>query len=160
MDPNQFYLDFERVGEVLLSIIVLALLLERALSVPFENRWFMSRVLYKIKRAKDLPSFNDQTDTHPDKIISATPRFGAAKELITIGLSFAICLFWKFDAFSFLMPVSQTKDTWFGELLTAMIIAGGSKGAIKLFSDWLQIKSSAQVEIDAARARRPKKNKA
>jgi hypothetical protein len=38
-----------------------------------------------------------------------------------------------------------------GMLITAMIIAGGSKGAAKLFSDWMGIKSSAQKEVDEVR---------
>jgi hypothetical protein len=38
--------------------------------------------------------------------------------------------------------------TVFGMFLTAMIVAGGSKAAVKLFTDWMDIKSSAQREID------------
>ena len=40
VDPNLFFLDFERVSEVMLTIIVLALLIERALALLFESRLF------------------------------------------------------------------------------------------------------------------------
>ena len=43
MDPNLFHLDWERVGEVLTAIIVLAFVLERALAVLFESRLFVKR---------------------------------------------------------------------------------------------------------------------
>lgn len=41
MDPNLFYLDWERTFEVLVSIVVLAFLLERALALLFEYRFFV-----------------------------------------------------------------------------------------------------------------------
>ena len=42
MDPNLFHLDWERVSEVLVAIVILAFLLERALAVLFESRFFIS----------------------------------------------------------------------------------------------------------------------
>lgn len=159
MDPNEFYLDFMRVSEAIAIVVVMALFVERGLSVVFENRWFMSRVLYKVKRAKDVEGFDPMSDPSPDRIVQAEPRFGAAKELITVSLSFAVCRHWGIDVFSFIMPVMHPEVTLFGEFLTAMIIAGGSKGAIKLFSDWMNFKSSAQTEIDTFRERQRSKGK-
>ena len=159
MDPNLFHIDFAIVSEVIISIMLLALMLERALAVIFENRWFMQHFVYRITRARDLPDFDPASGMDPDKLIEVQPRFGALKELITVTVCLSVCIYWKFDAFSILMPVAQEKVTFFGEFLTAMIIAGGSKGAIKLFSDWLQIKSSAQTEIDVFRNRQRSKGK-
>lgn len=159
MDPNEFYLDFIRVSEAIAIIVVIAMMLERSLSVPFENRWFMEKVLYRIKRAKDMPGFNPDSDEAPDRVIQAEPRFGAAKELITIAVSFAVCRYWGIDAFSFIMPVMHPEVTLFGEFLTALAIAGGSKGAIRLFNDWLAFKSRAANEIDVVRERQRTKGK-
>lgn len=159
MDPNLFYLDFMRVSEAIATVVVMALFVERGLSVLFENRWFMSKVLYNMRRAKDMPDFDPATDPAPDRIVYAEPRFGAAKELITVSLSFAVCWYWAIDVFSFIMPVMHEEVTLFGEFLTALIIAGGSKGAIKLFSDWMNLKSSAQTEIDTFRERQRTKGK-
>ncbi len=55
MDPNLFHLDWERVGEVLVAIVILAFLLERALAVLFESRFFIKR--WKEKSLKELIAF-------------------------------------------------------------------------------------------------------
>jgi hypothetical protein len=142
VDPNLFFLDFERVSEVLLTILVLALLVERALALVFESRVFIERVAYTVKR---------EGGQEQGAITDAQPRNGGLKELIALGVSFYVCWWWDFDALSILLPVSHSTMTLLGELLTAMIVAGGSKGAAKLFTDWMGIKSTAQKEIDAIR---------
>jgi hypothetical protein len=161
IDPNLFYLDFSRVSEVLLTILVFALLLERALAIIFENKYFMDKFVYDVTRAKEDPQASlAQGVADPNAIVDVKPKFRGVKELIAFGVSFAVCWYWDFDALSVLMPVSHSRMTLFGELITAMVVAGGSKGAMKLFTDWLGIKSSAQKEIDEfrerqARARKP-----
>lgn len=142
VDPNLFFLDFERVSEVLLTILLLALLIERALALVFESRAFIERVAYNVKH---------EGGSTEGTITDAQPRNRGVKELIALGVSFYVCWHWDFDALSVLLPVSHNKMTLMGMLITAMIIAGGSKGAAKLFSDWMGIKSSAQKEIDAIR---------
>ena len=149
VDPNLFFLDFERVSEVILAIIVLALLIERALAVIFENRLFIEKVAYDVQRAPRTAS----ADGSAAPIVAVRSRNRGVKELIAIGVSFWVCWYWDFDALSILLPVSHSKMTLLGEFLTALIIAGGSKGAVKLFSDWMGIKSSAQKEIDAFKDR-------
>ena len=79
MDPNYFSIDTTRLIEVLLTIIVLSFFLERALSPLFESRFFIKR-------------FNQKS----------------VKELIAVLLGFAICWIWKFDAFSFIIPLEKT----------------------------------------------------
>ncbi|NQT03627.1 MAG: hypothetical protein HQ580_16480 [Planctomycetes bacterium] len=71
MDPNLFHLDWERVAEVLVAIIVLAFLIERALAVLFESRFFINR--WKER---------------------------SLKELIAFVVSVLACLYWDFDAVS------------------------------------------------------------
>jgi hypothetical protein len=112
MDPNLFHVDFERVGEVLVAIIVLAFFLERGLALLFEHRWYIKRL--------DQKGF---------------------KEPIAFLVALLICVTWQFDAVS---AVILTEKTYFlGYLVTAGIIAGGSKAAIKLFHDVMGVKSSA-----------------
>ncbi|MBN2520203.1 MAG: hypothetical protein JXB17_06850 [Bacteroidales bacterium] len=71
MDPNLFHLDWERLGEVLIAIVVLSFLIERALALLFESRFF-------IKRFKGR----------------------SIKELIALIVGATICWYWDFDALS------------------------------------------------------------
>lgn len=79
MDPNYFFIDWERLGEVLMTIIVFSFFLERALSPLFESRFFLNRF-----QGRSL------------------------KELIAVALGFTICWLWKFDALSFVFPGETT----------------------------------------------------
>ena len=67
MDPNLFHLDWERVIEALATIIVIAFLVERALSLVFESR------LYQ-KYAKEK----------------------GFKEFISLGIGVLVCVVWDF----------------------------------------------------------------
>ena len=71
MDPNLFYVDWERLFEVLVAIVVVAFLLERALALLFETRVFI-----KHAQGKSL------------------------KELIAFVGGVLVCWYWDFDAFS------------------------------------------------------------
>lgn len=74
MDPNLFHLDWERLIEVLITIVVLAFFLERSLSLLFESRFFINRF-----QGKSL------------------------KEVIAFGVSAAVCWYWDFDALSMIL---------------------------------------------------------
>ena len=71
MDPNLFHLDWERLGEVLIAIIVLSFLVERALSMLFESRFFINRFKEK-----------------------------SLKEVIAVIVGAVVCWYWDFDALS------------------------------------------------------------
>jgi len=115
VDPNLFHLDWDRTFEVLAAIVVLSMIVERALSLLFENR----------------------------KLIDKFSGTGT-KELIAFFVSALVCFFWDFDAVS--MIVLREETTRLGELITAGVIAGGSKGSIKLFRDVLKFRSGAYEE--------------
>ncbi|TKG94965.1 hypothetical protein EYV94_09625 [Puteibacter caeruleilacunae] len=117
IDPNSFFLDWERLGEVLVTLSVFAIFVERALSILFESRFFISRF-----KGKSL------------------------KELIAFLVGVAVCFFWKFDALSFVFPLEKT--TFVGYIITGAIIAGGSKGSVILFQQFMKVKSTAQREND------------
>jgi hypothetical protein len=79
MDPNYFFIDWERLGEVLVTLIVFSFFLERALSPLFESRFFIDRFKEK-----------------------------SLKEIIAVVCGFIICWVWKFDALSFTFPGEST----------------------------------------------------
>ncbi|MBW2063346.1 MAG: hypothetical protein JRJ03_00295 [Deltaproteobacteria bacterium] len=71
MDPNLFHIDWERLFEVLVAIVVASFLVERALALLFESRFF-------IRHAQGR----------------------SLKELIAFIVGAGICWYWDFDAFS------------------------------------------------------------
>ena len=125
MDPNLFFLDWDRTFEALAGIIVLSFMLERALALLFENRIFVQRASGK-----------------------------GVKEPIAFAVAFAVCHQWQFDAVSIVLLSEQTSVV--GELVTAGVIAGGSKASLKLFHEILGVKSSAVAEAAAATSSAPK----
>jgi hypothetical protein len=73
------------------------------------------------------------------------------KEPLSYALALAVVLYLDFDALS--MIVLQEKTALPGYLLTAGVIAGGSKGAVKLFHDVLDWKSTAYRAAQAEDAK-------
>lgn len=120
MDPNLFYLNYERLFEVLVTIVIFSFFIERALSVIFESRWFIN-------------------------MYEANQRRKGLKEFLALVVSIAICVFWKFDALSIIM-VSHGEMQISGYILTGAVVAGGSKASIKLFKDVMGFMSSAEKE--------------
>ncbi len=75
------------------------------------------------------------------------------KPVIAFAVALYVCWYWKFDAVSVI--VLQETTSWPGYVLTAGVIAGGSKASIKLFHDFLNIRSRALKEREeAARQKR------
>jgi hypothetical protein len=124
MDPNLFHLDYERTFEVLATIVVLSILIERCLSILFESRPFIKR----------------------------TEKKHGIRELISFIICVSVCIYWKFDAISILIVASETM-TIPGMLITGGIVAGGSKGSLKLFQDVLGFMSTAERERKAIKER-------
>jgi hypothetical protein len=71
MDPNLFHIDWERLFEVLVAIVVLSFFVERALAPLFESNFYINRL-----QGKSL------------------------KEIIAFVVGALVCWFWDFDAFS------------------------------------------------------------
>ena len=66
------------------------------------------------------------------------------KEPITFVVALWVVRFWDFDAFSVIFTKERTQ-LW-GHVLTAAIIAGGSKASIKFFHSVIGAMSSAEEE--------------
>ncbi len=79
MDPNLFTLDWERLFEVLIGIVVLAFMLERALAPLFESRFFIKRFDKK-----------------------------SLKEPIAFLIGAIVCRIWDFDALSMIFLKGKT----------------------------------------------------
>lgn len=130
MDPNLFHLDWERVAEVLAGIVIMAFVLERALALLFETRYYIVRA-----QGKNL------------------------KELIAFVLGILVCWYWEFDAISMIFLKERT--TILGVAVTGAVVAGGSKGAIKLFKNTLGFMSEAEQDRqDKRKAEKGKNEKA
>lgn len=115
IDPNYFALDWNQASEVLGAVVLLSIVVERFLSLFFENEWYRQRL----------------QDRH-------------IKEPIALGTALVLCFSFKFDAVAVLLK----QDSWtvIGTLLTAGVIAGGSKGSIKLFIDVMKIRNLSPDE--------------
>jgi hypothetical protein len=101
--------------EALLGVIVvLTLIIERALAVPFE-----SKAMAPLLSQKPL------------------------KEPIAVLVSLLVCMYWHIDVITVLVQGMGSRPDFWGELLTATMIAGGSKASLKLFQDVLGIKNKA-----------------
>jgi len=131
LDPRLFHLDLELTLEVLLGIVLLSFFIERALSLIFESRQFIDRTEdgHTILKLKKLSKDDDAAT----KYLKRKKRSGV-KELITFFVSLIICWLINFDAITIIFASSE-KSQIYGFVITAMIIAGGSKGSLKLFGD-------------------------
>ena len=69
------------------------------------------------------------------------------KEPIAFLVSLAACRTWDFDAVSMTILTEQT--FWFGHVITAGLVAGGSKASIKLFHDVFRSMSAAEKDRKA-----------
>jgi hypothetical protein len=124
MDPNFIHMDWERTFEALMLVAVVAIIVERSLSILFENRIYIEHF-------------------HRDGM----------KELIALAASIAVCAAWKLDAIGMIL-LSET-TTMPGYVVTAGLVAGGSKGSVKLFQEYFALGSTAHKmrhSIQAAKA--------
>ena len=68
------------------------------------------------------------------------------KEPIALLVSWGVVYHIEFDAIA--IAFSQEQNSMIGYLVTAGVIAGGSKGSIALFSSWLDWRSSAEKKAN------------
>jgi hypothetical protein len=94
--------------------------IERALSVIFETKWFI-------------------------KIYEEKSNRNGIKEFVALVVSITACILWKLDALTIIL-VSHEEMQAYGYVLTGFVVAGGSKGSIKLFKTMMGFMSSAEKE--------------
>ena len=120
MDPLLYHLEWDVLAEVLFTIIFLSFVVERALSLVFENRWWIRYF----------------TDTGLKEAIAFIVALLAVWQL-------------QFDALAIVLRIESPSGI--GYLLTAGIVAGGSKASIKLFHDVFKAKSSTLDQVSKLR---------
>ena len=130
MTLDLFHIDYSRLMEVLITIVVLSFLIERALAVLFEHRWF-------IKITEGLP---EKPKANPIK---------GLREIIATVVCVLFCYWQDFDGISIILQSSEKPTIW-GIIITGFIIAGGSKASVALFKDLLGFMSTAEKDRKAA----------
>ena len=119
--PDLFAMQWDVVFEALALVIVIAFFLERVLALLFESHSYTRFRMQQRKKGRN--SF---------------------KEIIALVASLAICLAYQIDFLAIILSYSQS--SFIGIVLTAMLVAGGSKASLKLFRDVLNIRSSSYQE--------------
>ena len=107
-------------GDVVFKIVwimaVLAFFIERALAVLFEHRlWLKLEDKFHLK---------------------------GLKEIIAIAFAYNLCVWSGFDGLSLMF---QKVSSRYSLILSALVIAGGSKGAVKLMQGYLGIKKTSVI---------------
>lgn len=113
--------------ETLGTLVIVALIVERALAFIFEHEWFKKRAENK-----------DGTSKRP-----------GLKGLLALIASLGISFGYGFDVLGILLG-NGNHDTA-GRLVTGFVIAGGSSGALALFQGYLGIGKDARDAIMAAK---------
>jgi hypothetical protein len=140
LTPDLFHIDYGRLLETLVSIIVFSFFIERALAVIFESQVFIDWAEAKPARTEKRVS---KAGAEEDVPKPAQPKKKGIRELISIIVSIAFCFAIRFDAITIILQ-SSDKMTFWGMVLTGLIIAGGSKASIALFQNLMGVMSSAE----------------
>jgi len=144
MDPNLFEFSLEKAGLVLMALVFLSLIVERALALLFESRPFIDltedgSVLVKMK------GIDKEKEPELYSQIIKRKKLKGLKELISLLVSVTACWLIHFDAIAIVFEhIAKTSVP--GYILTGAVVAGGSKGMMKLFRDWLKISSLAEQQ--------------
>jgi hypothetical protein len=116
---DSFILDYPKAGQAIAGVTILAFMVERSLALIFE--W-------------------DLYEKYID------PKWPFLKEFIALGFSFGVCYWGKFDAYA---EVVGQPSGLISQILTGLLVAGGSKGAIKLVQGYLGVTKDA-INADMA----------
>ena len=140
LTPDLFHIDYGRLLETLVTIIVFSFFIERALAVIFESQLFIDWAEAKpegniLKKSKTGNIEEVTTPAHSKK--------KGIREMISIIVSIGFCFAIRFDAITIILQ-SSDKMTYWGMVLTGLIIAGGSKASIALFQNVMGVMSSAE----------------
>ena len=116
IDPGLFAIQWDILIEVLVLVVVISFIAERFLALLFETHWWLK--------------WSHQRKTNN--------QGGTGKPLIAFVFSLIICFVFQIDVMAVLM--NHPHASLLGEIITAGVIAGGSKASLKLFRDVLDIK--------------------
>ncbi len=109
------------------TLVIVALIVERALAFIFEHEWF-----------KRLTTNTDDSSRYP-----------GLKGLLTLIGSLGISFGYDFDVLRVLLENANHETA--GKIVTGFVIAGGSSGALALFQGYLGIGKDARDAIVEAK---------
>jgi hypothetical protein len=140
LTPDLFHIDYGRLLETLVSIVVFSFFVERVLAVVFESSIFIDwSEAQPAKRVKIKGTSGETKEIE----VPAKPKKKGIREMITIIVSICFCLLIKFDAITIILQSSNKMSIW-GMAFTGFIIAGGSKASIALFQNLMGVMSTAE----------------
>ncbi len=106
MDPNLFYLNWDLLFEVFITIIFLSFVIERALALIFESKLYINTLGGK-----------------------------GLKELLALLLSFGVCFWMEFDAMSILFQRDKTHMLGYA-LTAAIVAGGSKASIALFKNFW------------------------
>ncbi|MCF6360059.1 MAG: hypothetical protein L3J29_04775 [Cyclobacteriaceae bacterium] len=133
--------EAEIIISAIFKVAIISILIERALSVLFESRLFIDKTNEKIET---------NVDKRADGVLEVTetivpPKGRGMKEGIALAVSIGVACYYQLDIIKDIYG-SPNHYKWIGYVITGGIIAGGTKGSVKLFRDVFNIMSTAQRE--------------
>lgn len=137
------YQEFVVVAGALAKLVIIATLLERGLAFIFEHEWFV-RVTTK--------EVEDPSDNAKKIRVNRVPGL---KGIVAFLGSYLICNKYNFDVLFVIFNPEQPSHNvdQLGIVLTSLIVAGGSAGAILVFQGYLNLsKQGRDAVIDAKKA--------
>lgn len=148
--PDLFHIDYGRLLETLVCIVVFSFFVERVLAVVFESRLFIDWAEAQPARMKKI---KNAAGEEVEIDIPARPKKKGIRELISVIVSIIFCLLIKFDAITIILQ-SSDKMTFWGMVFTGFIISGGSKASIALFQNLMGVMSTAE-QLRKENAKKP-----
>jgi hypothetical protein len=133
------YAEFVRVLGDLSRLVVLSIILERGLAFVFEHAWF------------DRAFHRNVPDPANPGATTRESRVPGLKGLIALGAALAVCFLYDFNVVGSLF--ASTQPDRIGIVMTAVVLAGGSAGAIAVFQGFLNMsKAERDARVGAQQA--------
>jgi hypothetical protein len=137
MDPH--YEQFLTTLGALGKLVVLSIILERGLAFLFEHDWWRF-------------AFTEEVDdpANPGKKLRRQ-RIPGLNGVVALAAALWICFYYRFDILAALFARPQADQI--GMIVTAVVAAGGSAGAIAIFQGFLNMsRDSREALIEARKA--------
>lgn len=139
--PDLFHIDYGRLTEVLITIVVLSFIIERALSVIFESKVFIDWSEAK----RPLPEIKNDSGITIQQAAPGKPKKAGIREMIAAVVSIVFCFSYDFDAITIILQSSDHMSVG-GTIITGLVISGGSKVSQGLFQDVMGFMSTAEAQ--------------
>lgn len=131
----------------LTKLVVLAFVLERSLAYLFEHPWILALERDLTLRPAPVAALSG-VEQEDEGSAAQTARRGL-KSLIALGAAWGLCSTFNFNILAGLYP--NDNHTGWGILLTAIIVAGGSQGAVTLMQSVLGLRASTRKALRQAK---------